>query len=86
MKFFGGFTDDGEPRRPSSAFLIAVIVGAMLVCGRTAAYAQSTFGSILGTVVDPSGAVIPGAVIHVTNLNDNSTRETGRTMKGSISF
>ena len=76
MKFFGGFTDDGGPRRPSSAFLIAVIVGAMLVCGRTAAYAQSTFGSILGTVVDPSGAVIPGAVIHVTNLNDNSTRET----------
>jgi uncharacterized surface anchored protein len=26
--------------------------------------------------VDPSGAVIPGAAVHVTNLNDNSTRET----------
>ena len=43
--------------------------------GGLSAYAQSTFGSILGAVQDPSGAVVPGAVVRVQNLNDNTTRE-----------
>ena len=47
---------------------------------------QSTFGSILGTVEDPSGAVIPDAVVRVKNLNDNSTQETRTNDQGEISF
>lgn len=43
--------------------------------GGLSAYAQSTFGSILGAVQDPSGAVIPGAIVHVKNLNDNTARD-----------
>jgi hypothetical protein len=35
---------------------------------------QSTFGSIVGTAVDGTGAVIPGVILTVTNLDDNSTR------------
>ena len=35
-----------------------------------AAWAQSTFGTILGTVTDKSGAVVPGAKIVVANQNE----------------
>ena len=35
--------------------------------------AQSTFGSILGTVTDSSGAVIPNAKVTITNLAENTS-------------
>jgi len=47
-----------------------------LVCEGAIAYAQSTFGSIIGTVQDPSGAVVSGALVHVENMDDNTRRET----------
>jgi hypothetical protein len=37
-------------------------------------WAQSTFGSIVGTVQDTSGAALPGVAIKVRNLSDNTTR------------
>ena len=40
-----------------------------------AALAQTTQGEILGTVTDPSGAVIPGAEITVTSLETGFTRK-----------
>ncbi len=38
------------------------------------AFAQSTFGTFVGTVQDQSGSVVGGAIITVTNLDDNSVR------------
>ncbi len=35
--------------------------------------AQSTFGSILGTVTDSSGAAVPGAKVTITNLGENTS-------------
>ncbi|MGC8792409.1 MAG: TonB-dependent receptor domain-containing protein, partial [Bryobacteraceae bacterium] len=35
--------------------------------------AQSTFGTIVGTVTDPSGAVIPSAKVTITNLAENTS-------------
>lgn len=43
--------------------------------GCLSAQAQSTFGSILGKVTDPTGAVVPGARIVVTNEEQNTSRE-----------
>jgi len=36
---------------------------------------QSTYGAIIGTVKDSSGASVPGAAVKVTNTDENTTRE-----------
>ena len=41
-----------------------------------ATFAQSTFGTILGTVRDNSGAVVPRAGVKLTDTDENTTRET----------
>lgn len=38
--------------------------------------AQSTYGTIIGTVKDSSGATVPGANISLTDLEKNETRKT----------
>lgn len=38
--------------------------------------AQSTFGSIVGSAQDSSGAAMPGVAVKIKNLNDNTTRST----------
>jgi len=53
----------------------------LFLCGR--ASAQYTTGTILGTLLDPSGAVIPGATVTATNLDTAFSRtvktdETGK--------
>ena len=41
----------------------------------TTTLAQETRGTILGTVRDPSGAVVPGATVVVTNVGTNVSTE-----------
>jgi len=50
------------------------------------AFSQSTFGSILGTVQDASGAAIPGGEIEITNLDENTTRKTTSNTSGLYEF
>lgn len=38
------------------------------------AFAQSTFGSILGTVKDASGSVVPNATVKLINVDENTSR------------
>ena len=42
----------------------------------SSAHAQSTFGSIRGTVTDVTGAVIAGASISAQSLDDGAERKT----------
>ncbi|HEX4019689.1 MAG TPA: TonB-dependent receptor [Acidobacteriaceae bacterium] len=51
-----------------------LLMFALLLCG-VQAYAQSTFGSIRGTVQDESGAVVPGAIVTVHSLDENFDRQ-----------
>src|SRR5579864_2039487 len=53
----------------------SVIVFALLVC-QPAAYCQSQFATLTGTVVDTSGAVIRGAAVTVTNASSGERRLT----------
>ena len=51
-----------------------------------AAYAQLTRGTILGTVQDPSGAVVPNAMIKITNTATNVERTTTTNAGGVYRF
>src|SRR6267154_6856564 len=50
------------------------------------ALGQSTFGSILGTVKDPSGDVVPGASVMLTNRGTSAVRTLSTDQGGSYSF
>src|SRR3984893_6895869 len=47
---------------------------------------QSTFGTILGTVKDPSGDVITGATVMLTNKGTSAVRTLATDQAGSYSF
>jgi hypothetical protein len=48
----------------------------------SSAFSQSTFGSILGTVKDASGAVLPGATVTITNTDENTSHPVTSNSKG----
>jgi hypothetical protein len=69
--------------RPS--FAPAMIVLCLLgIIG--SAPAQSTFGSIVGVVHDPTQAVVPGASVTIRRLEDNSSRSATSDQNGSFEF
>jgi Carboxypeptidase regulatory-like domain len=64
---------------------LAIVILAILASG-AAAFGQSTFGAILGTVTDPSGAVIMGASVTLTNTGTGVDRLTVTNSAGAYSF
>jgi hypothetical protein len=65
----------------SSRFALLLI---LLVTSASTLGAQSTYGSILGTVKDASGAVVPGALVTATNKGTGAQRTA--TSDGSGEF
>ena len=59
---------------------IAIVIG--LTMSYTSVLAQSGAGTIQGTVTDSTGAVIPGATIHVVNQGTNIATDTKSTNVG----
>ncbi len=59
-------------------------LGFLLSCAPVSA--QSTFGSIVGTVQDTSGAIIPGCVVELTNVNENTARKAASNDAGLYQF
>ncbi len=67
--------------------LVAVTLFALSMLGATfQLHAQSTFGSIRGTVQDNSGAVIPGATIDLSSLDENAQRTSTSGPSGEYVF
>ena len=48
--------------------------------------AQSFYGSVVGTVTDASGAIIPGASVTLTNIGTNEKRSAETDAAGSYRF
>jgi len=63
--------------------VLGVVVIAM-TC--SSAFAQVRFGTVLGTLVDSSGATAPGATVKLTNLGTNETRTTQSGSGGTFVF
>src|SRR5467141_310165 len=63
-------------------FVLALSVALSAVCLAVPGLGQTTFGTILGTVTDPSGAVMPDVVVTVTNQGENISREVHSDAQG----
>src|SRR5205809_8046827 len=59
--------------RTQIAASCAVFFFLVLVLHAPRVAAQGLFGTISGVVTDPSGAVVPGATVKVTNIDTNVT-------------
>lgn len=66
--------------------LLVVFPVVFLAASLTTAHAQSTFGSILGTVTDSTGAVVSGASVSLTNAGTAAVRTTTTDAAGGYSF
>jgi Carboxypeptidase regulatory-like domain/TonB dependent receptor-like, beta-barrel len=64
-------------------WLVAVLAACLFT---SAAVAQSTFGSIVGTVKDQSGSVVPGATVTLVNAGSSATRTVTTGASGNYEF
>src|SRR6202171_4920084 len=67
--------------------LLAVVATLALLCGLASlrAFGQAVYGSIIGTVTDPSGAAVPNAKVTVTSQTKNTSVETTTNDSGNYS-
>jgi len=66
-------------KRTLSYFAVAILLLSFSVID---AQAQARTGTILGSVIDPTGAVIPNATVTITNQGTNETREISTDQQG----
>ncbi|MFP5227892.1 MAG: carboxypeptidase regulatory-like domain-containing protein, partial [Acidobacteriota bacterium] len=62
--------------------LVALVVAVSFCC--SPANAQAVFGSIVGTVTDPTGAVIPNASVTVTDVNKGISQTAKTNASGNF--
>ncbi len=62
------------------------VVAIVLVTAVTNAGAQALYGSLVGNVVDETGAVVPGATVAITQKETNQTREQPTAVNGAYAF
>jgi hypothetical protein len=67
------------------AFNLALAIFCVLAC-RQASYAQSTFGTVLGTIKDPSGSLVPMSNVELLNTGTNALHSTLTNTNGAYEF
>jgi hypothetical protein len=73
----------------TGSFLAKRVLVALLACvmsSTMAAYGQSTFGSIVGTVKDQSGSVVPGATVTLVNQGSSAKHTATTSPSGGYEF
>ena len=74
-------------RNLSSRLRLSQLVCLMVILSASSPLnGQSFYGSILGTVTDPSGAVVPDAVVRVTNIGTNEVQSVRSNAGGQYSI
>ena len=63
-----------------------LLLACLVACGAQALRAQSTFGAVLGTVHDPSGAIVIGAKVTLANTGTGVARGTVTDGNGNYAF
>src|ERR1700761_861332 len=63
-----------------------LMVAAIALLGHCAMRAQSTSGSVNGTVTDPNGALVPGAKVEILNSVSGYSRTTTSDPAGNYHF
>lgn len=78
---------DLAPRSPFPFWAATLSVPLLLLSlSTTDAHAQSTFGNIVGTVTDPSGASVPNATVVLRNIGTAAHRTAQTNSEGEYSF
>jgi len=74
----------GEEAMKRNGLIITLMVGMLIILASPvpSAYGQVANATLVGTVVDPTGAVIPEATVTVRNVATNETRTTMTTSDG----
>src|SRR5580692_7532233 len=75
-----------EVCRQQSMRRCLTVLALLLVLACTRGQAQSTQGSIIGSVKDSAGAVIPGATVTLTSVDEGAVRTTTSNGVGDFSF
>jgi hypothetical protein len=75
---------DGLQHRRRSALLLTMAIS-LLFSGQVRSQTTST-GALTGLVLDPSGAALPGAVIHLTSQETGATDSATSNGEGEFSF
>ena len=57
----------------ATRWLSCAVLAAVVLAAAGPAHAQAVYGSISGTVTDPSGAALPGANVTITGLERHTT-------------
>src|SRR5262245_65404285 len=68
----------------NKANFVAALTIALLCALGSNVWAQSSKGVIVGTIRDPTGAVVKGAAVKGTNMDTNVTRETVSLGEGTL--
>ena len=64
-------------------FRLPLLAIALMLLAATSASAQTAYGTILGSITDPSAGAIPGASVRITNIGTNiSKRGHHRSRRG----
>jgi hypothetical protein len=63
-----------------------VSLALLTLVGTSALLAQSTTGTVVGTVKDPQGAAVTGAVVNLTNTGTNAKHSTMTNDSGGYQF
>ena len=65
---------------------LLVVLTACVICSGLPAFGQSTFGSIVGTVKDQSGSVVPGATVTLVNSGSSASKTATSSASGNYEF